>query len=89
MGYAINNAEYWLSANLEELIHCPNQPGNLRITKNACLKRFRASEKTNPATISQSNLFLYTVGQGLLRCKTCTVVKKIPAEILEMPRFQP
>lgn len=84
MGQAINNAEYWLSSNLEELIHCPHQPGNLRISRNACLKRYRASEKTTSETINQSNLFLYTVGQGLLRCKGCTIVKKIPEVSLDL-----
>ena len=82
MRQAVNAADYWLSSNIGELVDCPHQPGNLKISKNACLKRFMASEKATPETVSQSNLFLYTVGQGLLRCKSCGVVKKIPQKYI-------
>jgi hypothetical protein len=78
MGQAITGTDYWLSANIGELIDCPHQPGNLKITKNACLKRHKASEKTDSEKLSQANLFLYTVGQGLLRCKTCSIIEKLP-----------
>ena len=76
--HSTNPAEYWLSSNIGELIDCPHQPGNLKISKNACLKRFKASEKTTPESLNQANLFLYTVGQGLLRCKTCSIVQDVP-----------
>jgi hypothetical protein len=83
MGHAINSADYWLSSNTGEIIDCPHQPGNLKITKKACLKRYKASEKASSDTISQANLFHYTVGQGLLRCKACPIIKKIPQRPLE------
>jgi hypothetical protein len=75
---SINSIEYWLTKNGREIIDCPHQPGNLRITKKACLKRHKASEKACAELINQSDLFLYTVGQGLLRCKNCSLVKTIP-----------
>jgi hypothetical protein len=78
MGKVLGSMDYWLSMNTVELIDCPHQPGNLKISKNACLKRVKASEKATPETVNQANLFLYAVGQGLLRCKTCGVVKRIP-----------
>lgn len=73
-----NHAEYWLSANERETIDCPYQPGNLKISKNACLKRYQASEKAKLEMINHTDLFTYTVGQGLLRCKTCPIVKALP-----------
>ena len=85
MGQAINSADYWLSSNMGEIIDCPHQPGNLKITRKACLKRYKASEKATLETVSQANLFLYTVGQGLLRCKTCPIIKKMPQKSLEAP----
>jgi hypothetical protein len=77
MGQAISTSDYWLSSNMKEIIDCPYQPGNLKISKNACLKRHEASSKTTPETINQANLFLYTVGSGLLRCKTCSIVERL------------
>ncbi len=84
MGQAINSADYWLSSNMGDIIDCPHQPGNLKITKKACLKRYKASEKATLETISQANLFLYTVGQGLMKCKTCPIVKRIPEKSFGM-----
>lgn len=78
MAHNNNFAEYWLSANRQETIDCPYQPGNLRISKNACLKRYKASEKAKLEMINHVDLFTYTVGQGLLRCKTCPIVKALP-----------
>ncbi|HMK64977.1 MAG TPA: hypothetical protein VK564_04230 [Thermodesulfobacteriota bacterium] len=77
MVQGLTAADYWLSSNMREIIDCPHQPGNLKITKNACLKRHEASEKTSPETVEQANLFYYTVGQGLLRCKTCSIPGKL------------
>ena len=84
MAQALNSAEYWLSSNMTEIIDCPHQPGNLKISKNACLRRYEASAKTTNETVSQADLFNYTVGQGLLICKTCSIVKKIPRKSLGM-----
>jgi hypothetical protein len=77
MAHQNNHAEYWLSSNREETIDCPYQPGNLKISKHACLKRHKASEKAKLELISNANLFTYWLGQGLLRCKTCPIVKTL------------
>jgi hypothetical protein len=77
LGPRVSASDYWLSLNNGDIIDCPYQPGNLKITKNACLKRYQASAKTYPESINQANLFLYTVGSGLLRCKTCSIVEKL------------
>jgi hypothetical protein len=76
MSQAIQTTNYWLSLNGEELIECPHQPGNLKISKRACLKRLKASEKTSLETLSHSNLFFYTVGYNLLPCKHCSILEK-------------
>ncbi len=85
MGRAINSAENWLATNFQETIDCPYHPGNLKIAKMACRKRYKTSEKTSVETISRGDLFTYTVGQGLLRCKSCPIVKGMPDKALEAP----
>lgn len=85
MGRTINSVEYWLSMNLQETIDCPYQPGNLKISKQACRKRYKASEKAKADMISRGDLFTYTVGQGLLRCKSCPIVKGLPDKSIEAP----
>jgi hypothetical protein len=69
---------YWLTSNVGEIIECPHQPGNLKITKNACRKRLMASETMTQEMLDHSDLFVYSFRYGLLRCKTCSVMEKIP-----------
>ncbi len=85
MGRAINSSENWLTANFQKIIDCPYQPGNLKISKNACQKRYETSRKTSFEIISRADLFTYTVGQGLLRCQHCPIVKGMPDQALNVP----
>lgn len=72
-----NFIKRWLSANLQEMIHCPYQPGNLKILKKACLQRLEASIKWDFQNLFQNEHFIYSVKQGLLVCKSCPVVETL------------
>jgi hypothetical protein len=74
---AITN--FWLSSNVSEIIECPHQPGNLKISRNACRKRLKASEEMTPEMLDHSDLFVYSFRYGLLRCKDCSVAGEIPS----------
>jgi hypothetical protein len=78
-----NFLKYSFSVNMPEIIDCPYQPGNLKISKKACLKRYKASSKTNFENSNRIDLFHYTVEQGLLRCRSCPIVQKIPDKLSE------
>ena len=73
-----------------ELIDCPYQPGNLKITPKGCLKRREASNEVHPLQAISNDLFLYTVRQGLLTCKSCPVGKTFsdPGSTGKMDRFK-
>jgi hypothetical protein len=62
--------EYY-SLNQDKMIDCPFQPGNLRISKKACLKRHKAAHRKKLETFKVEDLFNYFVSQGLLRCQQC------------------
>jgi hypothetical protein len=64
----------WLSTNFKEIIDCPRQPGNLKISKLACQKRLQAAERMRFDQKAQDDLFMFGVKQGLLKCKDCSVV---------------
>jgi hypothetical protein len=73
MPHKISFVRRWHKADLLEMIDCPYQPGNLKITKKACLKRRKASTEGQPFQTIHNEFFLYTVRQGLLTCKSCPV----------------
>ena len=69
-----NYIDKWLSTNFKEIIDCPRQPGNLKISKQACQKRLQAADRLRFDQKAQDNLFMFGVKQGLLKCKDCSLV---------------
>jgi hypothetical protein len=61
---------------MDKLIQCPFQPGNLKISEKACLKRKEAAEKRLFEPRASDDLFNYCVSQGLIRCEKCLIIKK-------------
>jgi hypothetical protein len=66
--------EYY-SLNLNKMIDCPFQPGNLKISKKACLKRHKAAHRKKLETVKVENLFNFFVSQGLSRCQKCPIIE--------------
>jgi hypothetical protein len=58
------------------LITCPYQPGNLKISEKACLKRHHAAIKKRSQPFKSEDLFNFFVSQSLVRCETCPIIKK-------------
>jgi hypothetical protein len=73
MGRKRNFVRQWKAADLLEMIDCPYQPGNLKITKNSCIKRREVSTEGHPLKTIHNEFFLHIVRQGLLTCKNCPV----------------
>ena len=51
----------YFSRNREKLIDCPFQPGNLRISEKACLKRHKAAKRKKMEIFRAQDLFNYFV----------------------------
>jgi len=66
--------EYYF-LNQDKIIDCPFQPGNLKISKKACLKRHKAAHRKKLETFKLENLFNYFVSQGLSRCQQCPIIE--------------
>ena len=60
---------------LPPLIDCPLQPGNLKISERACLKRYRVALNRNIGNCSGETTFSFFLNQGLLKCQRCPIAK--------------
>jgi hypothetical protein len=58
------------------VITCPYQPGNLKISEKACLKRHQAAVKKRLQPFKSEDLFNFFVSQSLIRCESCPMIKK-------------
>jgi hypothetical protein len=79
----------WFSLNQEELIHCPHQLGNLKITKSSCLKQRRKSGEWTYG-IASDNYTVFSFERHLMICQQCDQMKpEEPGQdqnILRQPR---
>ncbi len=55
------------------LIDCPLQPGNLKISERACLKRYQVALNRKIENNSGEDSFNYFLNQGLLKCQRCPI----------------
>jgi hypothetical protein len=65
---------------LPRLIDCPLQPGNLKISESACLKRYQLALNSNVENGTGKDIFTYFLNQGLLKCQRCPVAKTMASE---------
>lgn len=73
------NMQMWDKENpafsFPRLIDCPFQPGNLKISEKACLKRYRTALNRSIGNGGGENIFTFFLNQGLLKCQQCPIVK--------------
>jgi hypothetical protein len=69
----------WISLNRQNLIRCPNQPGNLLITKWSCRRRRLKAQKEDLANVMNGDVMDYVYRQGLSICLTCNAMRKAKA----------
>ena len=78
MGKRASTVQEWFSLNREELIHCPYQLGNLKITKSACLQQRRRSDDWVYGTVPD-NYVLFGLEMHLKVCRQCAIESTVPA----------
>ena len=67
----------WLTKNREDMIVCPNQPGQLVISKSSCSKRYAMSRKEDLKDILKGDFYNYIYMKGLAVCRDCPIGKKL------------
>ncbi|MBI5582659.1 MAG: hypothetical protein HY892_02440 [Deltaproteobacteria bacterium] len=76
MGNRVTTVQEWFSRNQEELIHCPYQLGNLKITKSSCLKQRRKSSEWT-FTGTADNYILFAFEKHLEVCRQCDQMESV------------
>jgi hypothetical protein len=69
-----------------ELIPCPRQPGNLRITRHACGLRYLRSRETKPAV--PTNEFEMARKYGLEVCHSCPLGRLYAKGLSSLKHFE-
>ena len=66
-----------LTKNKGDMIVCPNQPGQLVISKSSCSKRYTMSRRENLKDLLKGDFYNYIYMKGLTVCRDCPIGKKL------------
>ncbi len=69
-------AQGWLSKHKDEMIKCPYQPGNLLISKDACIKRYQMAYKKDKRA-KAGEFQDYGIKMGFSICRDCPIGKRL------------
>ncbi len=63
----------WLNEHAQQMIHCPSQPGNLRLSPLACAKRHIIANEPRWMNVTAEALPLFLFKMNLIPCRRCTI----------------
>jgi len=67
----------WMETHHQGMITCPYQPGQLVISKEACMKRYVAAQQESFEDLMAVDIFRYRVKKGLYVCCNCQIGKRL------------
>ena len=70
----------WMNCHPEALIRCPNQPGNLKLTREACAKRHLTANEPRWANIGAEPFHVFVFKMNLVPCRNCEIGAKMAKE---------
>lgn len=75
MAYTYASVDDWLKENGNRMIECPLQPGQLKISRDACTKRYWVAQEEDleGGIKRRDNLFAITLSKGLSLCRDCPI----------------
>jgi ABC-type nickel/cobalt efflux system permease component RcnA len=73
------DAEAWLQEHPDALIDCPHQPGNLRLTREACAKRHQTANQPRWNNLSAEPHAVFMFKMNLIPCRGCQVGARLAA----------
>lgn len=66
----------WISRNRQNMIQCPNQPGNLLISMQSCRKRRRKARQEDLTDTMKGDVMDYIYRKGLSICLACSAARR-------------
>jgi hypothetical protein len=67
------DVDAWLAQNPEAMFSCPNQPGELRITRAACAKRHAMAQKKSWQDVGGEPFRVFIIKLNLRACRDCEI----------------
>jgi len=73
MRMALRDPEEWLRANEANMLKCPKQPGNLRISRHSCAQRFGSANSKRIETMPETTDYFFALKENFKACRDCSI----------------
>ncbi len=77
------DVDAWLASHPDALFECPNQPGKLKITPQACAKRYVTANEPRWANIGAEPFPIFVFKMNLIPCRNCQTGAEMAARYQE------
>ena len=74
------DTEAWLKNNPMELFECPNQPGKLKLTPQACAKRYVTANEPRWSNIGAEPFPIFVFKMNLIPCRNCKTGEQMASQ---------
>ncbi len=75
------DVDAWLDENPQAMISCPNQPGQLKLTREACAKRYMTANEPRWSNIGAEPFHIFVFKMNLVACRKCQTGAELASEI--------
>jgi hypothetical protein len=65
--------EHWLRTNERNMLRCPKQPGNLKISRNSCAQRFGNANSKRLESLPETTDYFFALKQNFKACRDCPI----------------
>lgn len=65
--------EDWLRTNERNMLRCPKQPGNLKISRNSCAQRFSSANSKRIDSLPETTDYFFALKENFKACRDCPI----------------
>ena len=65
--------ENWLKENERNMLRCPRQPGNLKISRQSCAHRFMSANSKRIEQMPETTDYFFALKENFKLCRNCDV----------------
>jgi len=65
--------ESWMKENEGNMLRCPRQPGNLKISRQSCAQRFISANSKRIEQLPETTDYFFALKENFKLCRNCAV----------------
>jgi hypothetical protein len=69
----LTTPDEWLRTNEPNMLNCPKQPGNLKISRHSCAQRFSSANSKRIDSLPETTDYFFALKENFKACRDCPI----------------